>query len=206
MTVAIALLAMEVILLAALVPADWSDHVRAQEDQWLQARLGVATAERVLTTAGAWYGTLFINTGLVPGSYALLLPDAASVRTTPELGRLAASPLWPWVEDRLDGIWQALHGAMQRLVLVLAWWPFLAFALAGAIAEGLLRRRIRQTGFDYPSPFAHRLAVRGLRGIAVAVAAGLLVPLPLSPLAVPVLGTLLGLAVAVMVTQTQKRL
>jgi len=32
------------------------------------------------------------------------------------------------------------------------------------------------------------------------------VPLPLSPLAVPVLGTLLGLTVAAMVTQTQKRL
>jgi hypothetical protein len=168
--------------------------------------MGAETAELVLTSARSWYDTVFIETGLVQGSYELLLPDDASIRTTPELGKLAGSPLWPWVADRLDVVWQALYMAMQRISLLLAWWPFFAFVLVGAAIDGLLRRSIRQSGFDYPSPLAHRLAVRGMLWLGFLVILGLLAPLPVSPLAVPVIGTVAGMVLAVMVTQTQKRL
>jgi len=197
---------MELILLSALVPTDWSNRVRELEDRWLRDTLGAATAELVLTSARAWYGAVFVDTGLVQGSYALLLPDAASVRTTPELGKLAASPLWPWVADRLDVVWQGLYMAVQRISLLLAWWPFFAFVLVGAIIDGLLRRRIRQSGFDYPSPLAHRLAVRAMLSLGFLVTLGLLAPLPVSPLAAPIVGALVGIVLAVIVTQTQKRL
>ena len=197
---------MELILLSALVPTDWSNRVRELEDRWLRDTLGAATAELVLTSARAWYGAVFVDTGLVQGSHALLLPDAASVRTTPELGKLAASPLWPWVADRLDVVWQGLYMAVQRIALLLAWWPFFAFVLVGAIVDGLLRRRIRQSGFDYPSPLAHRLAVRAMLSLGFLVTLGLLAPLPVSPLAAPIVGALVGIVLAVIVTQTQKRL
>jgi len=103
-------------------------------------------------------------------------------------------------------IWQALYMALQRIALLLAWWPFLAFALVGATADGLVRRRIRQSGFDYPSPLAHRLAMRGMLWIGFLVTLGLLVPLPLPPLAVPVLAIMLAAALSLLLTQTQKRL
>jgi hypothetical protein len=205
-TVAVTLVVMEFILLSALVPTAWSNRVRDLEDRWLNDLMGAETAELVLTSARSWYGTVFIDTGLVQGSYELLLPDDASIRTTPELGKLAGSPLWPWVADRLDVVWQALYMAMQRISLLLAWWPFFAFVLVGAAIDGLLRRSIRQSGFDYPSPLAHRLALRGMLWLGVLVTLGLLAPLPVSPLAVPVTGAVAGMALAVMVTQTQKRL
>jgi hypothetical protein len=94
--------------------------------------------------------------------------------------------------------------AMQRISLLLAWWPFFAFVLVGALGDGLLRRSIRQSSFDYPSPLAHRLAVRGMLWLGVLVTLGLLAPSPLSPLAVPVSGVLLGVTVAILLTQTQK--
>jgi hypothetical protein len=203
--VAVTLLMMEVILLSALVPTDWSSRVRDMEDRWLREAMGAEHAGLIFTAARSWYGAVFVNTGLVQGSYDLLLPDDASISRTPELGALAATPLWPWVAERLDVIWQALYMAVQRLVLLLAWWPFFAFVLVGAITDGLLRRRIRQSGFDYPSPLAHRLAVRGLLWIGFLVTVGPLVPLPVPPLAVPVVGVLMGTALAVVVTQTQKR-
>jgi hypothetical protein len=168
--------------------------------------MGAGTAALILASARTWYDAVFVDTGLVQGSYDLLLPDKTSVGKTPELGKLAASPLWRWVGDRLDVIWQALYLALQRIALLLAWWPFLGFVLVGAVGDGLLRRRIRQSGFDYPSPLAHRLAVRGMLSAGVLVPLGLLLPLPVSPLAVPVVGALLGVALSVMLTQTQKRL
>jgi hypothetical protein len=205
-TVAVILLVMELILLSALVPTDWSSRVRDLEGRWLKDVMGAETAGLVLTSAQSWYGFVFVDTGLVQGSYELLLPDDASIRTTPELGKLAGSPLWPWIAERLEVVWQALYMAIQRISLLLAWWPFFAFVLVGAAIDGLLRRSIRQFGFDYPSPLAHRLAVRGMLWLGVLVTLGLLAPLPVSPLAVPVIGTVAGMALAVMVTQTQKRL
>jgi hypothetical protein len=205
-TVAVTLVVMEFILLSALVPTEWSNRVRDLEDRWLKDAMGAETAALILAAARSWYGTVFIDTGLVQGSYELLLPDDASIRTTPELGKLAGSPLWPWIADRLDVVWQALYMAMQRISLLLAWWPFFAFVLVGATIDGLLRRSIRQSGFDYPSPLAHRLAVRGMLWLGFLVTLGLLAPLPVSPLAVPVIGTVAGMVLAVMVTQTQKRL
>ena len=204
-TVAVTLLVMEFILLSALVPADWSNRIRDQEIGWISAAMGVATAEAMFATAQAWYGSLFLGTGLVPGSYDLLLPDAASIRETPELGKLAGNPIWPWVERRLDIVWSAVYMAVQRLVVLLAWWPFLVFALVGASVDGLLRRRIRQSGFDYPSPLAHRAAVRVMLWLGLLVSLGLFVPLPVSPFVVPAVGVMLGFAMAVMLAQTQKR-
>jgi len=90
--------------------------------------------------------------------------------------------------------------------MLLAWWPFLGFALVGAIADGLLRRRIRQSGFDDPSPLAHRAAVQLLLGLGLVVSLGLFAPLPLPPLAVPVVASVLAVAVSVLLTQMLKRL
>ncbi|MFE8033918.1 DUF4400 domain-containing protein [Thiohalocapsa marina] len=205
-SVTLGLLLMEFILLSALVPTEWSNRVRDQEIRWISAELGVASATAVFATAQGWYGALFLNTGLVDASYRLLLPDEAAVRHTPELGKLAENPIWPWMQGRLDVVWYSLYMAIQRLVVLLAWWPFLAFALVGALGDGLLRRRIRQAGFDYPSPLAHRLAVRAMLGLGIVVSLGLFAPVPIPPLAVPVLAIALAVALSLLLTQTQKRL
>jgi len=204
-TVAVMLLIMEFVLLSALIPADWSTRMRDQEVHWVSSQLRDETATTVFAVTQHSYGSLFLRSGLVDASYALLLPDAAAVNETPELDKLASAPLWPWVKTRLDLIWFAVYLAIQRLVVLFAWWPFLAFGVLGAVADGLIRRRIRLAGFDYPSPLAHRLAVRVLLGLAFLVGFGLLLPLPVPPLAVPALAVIATGALAVLLTQTQKR-
>ncbi len=205
-TVAIILVVMEFVLLSALIPPDWSTRMRDQEVRWVSTQLGEGTATAVFATAQHWYGNVFLRSGLVDASYELLLPDAAAVQATPELDKLAEVPIWPWVKTRLDLIWFAVYLAIQRLVVLFAWWPFIGFVLIGAVAEGLIRRRIRLAGFDYPSPLAHRLAVRVLIGLAFLVGFGLLLPLPVPPLAVPMLAVIAAAALAVLLTQTQKRI
>ncbi|MEA3642309.1 MAG: DUF4400 domain-containing protein [Lamprobacter sp.] len=204
-TVAVMLLIMEFVLLSALIPADWSTRMRDQEVRWVSSQLGDETATAVFAATQRGYGTLFLRSGLVDASYELLLPDAAVVTDTPELDKLAAVPIWPWVKQRLDLIWFAIYLAIQRLVVLFAWWPFILFVLIGAVADGVIRRRIRLAGFDYPSPLAHRLAVRVLIAMAFLVGFGLLLPLPVPPLAIPALAVIATAALAVLLTQTQKR-
>ena len=48
------------------------------------------------------------------------------------LSPLATLPLWSWVAGRLEVIWAALHQALQRLAMLVAWWPFLVLLFAAA--------------------------------------------------------------------------
>ena len=57
------LLVMEFILLAALVPAAWSERVRVTELAWLQEGLGANTAQAIVERAEHWYSMLFVVAG-----------------------------------------------------------------------------------------------------------------------------------------------
>ncbi len=146
------LLVMELILFAALVPATWSERVRATELAWLQHGLGPSTAKAVVERAEQWYAALFVEPGLVETSYRITLPNDEDVQRAGALSPLATLPLWTWVAGRLEVIWAAFHQALQRLAMLAAWWPFLLLLLAAAWGDGWVRRRIRQAGFAYASP------------------------------------------------------
>jgi hypothetical protein len=199
------LLLMELIVLAALVPADWSAQVRESELAWLRSGLGEHPAALVVARAERWYEGLFAETGLVAGSYRITLPTQDDTRRSGALAPLATLPLWAWVAERLGVIWAGVYQVLQRVALVLAWWPLLVLLLAAAWGEGVLRRRIRQAGFAYASPLVHAYALRGLAMVLLLTAFVLLLPVPLPALGVPVVGMLLAVLLAVAVANAQKR-
>ena len=200
------LLLMEFILLAALVPTAWSERVRDTELAWLHAGLGARTATAVVQRAEDWYGALFVSTKVVETSYRVTLPSDEDVTRSGALSPLATLPLWSWVAGRLDVVWAALHQALQRLAMVIAWWPFLLLLLAAAWGDGWVRRRIRQSGFAYASPLAHAYALRGIVVVFVLLGLVLFLPLPLPALGVPVVSALVAVLLGVIVANAQKRL
>jgi hypothetical protein len=200
------LLVMEFILFAALVLASWSEQVRDTEVAWLHERLGARTANAVIERAEHWYGTLFVAPGLVETSYRITLPSDVDVQRAGALSPLATLSVWSWVAGRLEVIWAALYQALQRLAMLMAWWPFLLLLLAAAWGDGWVRRRIRQSGFAYASPLAHAYALRGILVLVMLMGLALFLPLPLPALGVPVVGALTAALVAVLVTNAQKRL
>jgi len=200
------LLVMELILFAALVPAAWSERVRDMEMVWLHDGLGAHTADAVAERAQHWYDTLFVSVGLVETSYRITLPSDADVQRAGALSPLATLPVWSWVAGRLDVIWAALYQALQRVAMLMAWWPFLLLLIAAAWGDGWVRRRIRQSGFAYASPLAHAYALRGIVIVGILVGLVLFLPLPLPVLGVPVVGALVAALLGVTVANAQKRL
>jgi hypothetical protein len=200
------LLLMELILLAALVSVSWSERVQRTEGAWLAAGLGPRAAAAVVARAHAWYERLFVATGLVEASYRVTLPNDADVERAGALAPLATLPLWSWVAGRIEVIWAALYQLLQRLAMIIAWWPFLLLVLIAAIGDGSLRRRRRQAGFGYPSPLVHAYALRGLQLLALLTGFGLLLPLPLPAVGVPLVGALVGALVDTLIAQAPKRL
>jgi hypothetical protein len=200
------LLVMEFILFAALVPASWSERVRDTELTWLQEGLGARTANAVVERVEHWYGTLFVAPGLVETSYRITLPSDVDVQRAGALTPLTALPVWSWMAGRLEVIWAALYQALQRLAMLVAWWPFLLLLLAAAWGDGWVRRRIRQLGFAYASPLVHTYALRGILVLVMLMSLALFLPLPLPALGVPVVGAFTAALVAVLVANAQKRL
>jgi hypothetical protein len=176
------------------------------EFAWMREGLGATTANAVVERAEHWYGTLFISPGLVETSYRITLPSDADVERAGALSPLATLPVWSWVAGRLDVIWAALYQAVQRLVMLAAWWPFLLLLIASAWGDGWARRRIRQSGFAYASPLAHAYALRAIVVVAMLVGLLLFLPLPLPVLGVPVVGALMAALVGIGVANAQKRL
>ena len=200
------LLLMEFILLAALVPTAWSERVHDTELAWLHEGLGARTADAVIARAEHWYETLFVSPGLVATSYRITLPSDEDVKRAGALSPLATLPLWSWVAGRLEVVWAALHQALQRLAMVVVWWPFLLLLLAAAWGDGWVRRRIRQSGFAYASPLAHAYGLRGIVVVFVLLGLVLFLPLPVPAVGVPVVGALVAVLVGVIIANAQKRL
>ena len=168
--------------------------------------LGARTATAVVQRAEDWYGALFVSTKVVETSYRITLPSEEDVTRAGALSPLATLPLWSWVAGRLEVIWAALQQALQRLAMLVAWWPFLLLLLAAAWGDGWVRRRIRQSGFAYASPLAHAYALRGIVVVFVLLGLVLFLPLPLPALGVSVVGALVAVLVGVIVANAQKRL
>ena len=196
---------LELILFASFIPSDWSRSIADTEGRWLVAAHGPESAAAIQSRANGWYQTLFVETGVAPWTYRLVA-TGPGVESGQGLEPIGASPVWSWLRGRLDVIWGAFAQALRRLVLLLAWWPFLAILLVAALVDGWLRRRIRQYGFIYASPLIHHAARSIL--LLLWIGAGLLLfaPIPIPALAVPALCELTALLVDVALTNAQKRL
>jgi len=146
------------------------------------------------------------SSNVVETSYRITLPSDTDVQRAGALSPLARLPLWSWVAGRLDVIWAALYQALQRLAMLMAWWPFLLLLIAAAWGDGWVHRRIRQSGFAYASPLAHAYSLHGIVVVVTLVGLLMFLPLPLPVLGVPVVGVLMAALVGIGVANAQKRL
>ena len=196
---------LEFILFASFIPSEWSRSIAETEAGWLVATHGPESAAAMQARATAWYDVLFVETGIAPWTYHLVA-SGPGVEPGVGLEPLVESPIWTWLKGRLDVIWGAFAQALQRLVMLVAWWPFLAILFPAAVVDGWLRRRIRQHGFVYASPLIHHAALSILFSLWIGAGLLLFAPIPIPALAVPALCGLTALLVDIALTNAQKRL
>ena len=167
------------------LPVEWPERVLAVERQWCLSGLGAVTGTAVLKQAERWS--------------AQSDADRASESARPlsiDLGWLGVdAAAWGggWSADR-----RALLRAMRellilRLALLAAWGPALLMLLAAAVLDAHWSWRIRQCGFDYPSPIGRQASATGVGLLILVLALELGLPVPLHPLLLP-LAVLLGAA------------
>jgi len=155
------MLLLGLVVMSLWLPTSWLDQVARIERGWYRQTLGEPTARAVLVLAAQWR-------------------EAALPEPPPEpSGSLAA-----WEAGRLEVVWHLVELACLRAALVTAWGPALLLLLVAGVLDGHWRWRIRQLGFDYPSPVARQASQTALMLVVGLLLLSLLAPLPLHPLVI----------------------
>jgi len=196
---------LEVVFVAALVSDDWLKTVQHTEDAMVVSYLGKEKDAEIRHTATAWFDRLFVRTGVKDRVYRYFIPSEHERQSSIGFQDIGRDNLFPFIAARIQVLWDSVYQSMLRFFLMLAWWPFLLAILFPFATDGLARRKIKQSNFDYSSPLAHRYSFFALLGILYLLLVGLTFPFPVHPQAMPVACMATALAVNVYLAHTQKR-
>lgn len=105
----------------------------------------------------------------------------------------------------LDVLMDTLYQMIKRFIMAWVWLPFLAVILVPFAIDGLIRRKVSQTNFDYPSPLAHRYSLYVMLSSVYLLFMGLMLPFPVPPQAIPIGIFIVAFALNVFLANTQKR-
>ncbi|MEI8573843.1 MULTISPECIES: DUF4400 domain-containing protein [Methylomonas] len=196
---------LEVILVASFVSDRWTREIQATEDQMLIAYFGIEKEAEIRHTAQVWFDQMFVQTGMRESVYRYFIPTERERQMSKGFEDVGRNDLFPFIQSRLDVLWDTVYQMIKRFVMACAWIPFLAVAILPFAIDGLIRRKVSQTNFDYPSPMAHRYSIYVMLGALYLLLMGLTLPFPVPPQSLPVGIIIVAWAMNILLANTQKR-
>lgn len=197
---------LEVVLVASFVSDRWSREIQLSEDRMLMAYFGVEKESEIRHTAQHWFDQLFGRTGIRESIYRYFIPTEHERQMSKGFEDVGRYDLFPFIQSRLDVLWDTVYQMIKRLVIAYVWLPFLVATLLPFAIDGLIRRKISQTNFDYPSPMAHRYSLYAILASLYLLLMSLTLPFPIPPRSLPVGVFVSSLAINVLLANTQKRI
>ena len=196
---------LEVILVASFVSDRWTRELQRAEDRMMIGYFGAYKESQISHTAQRWFDRLFVTTGIRDSVFRYFIPTERERQMSKGFEDVGRNDLFPFIESRLNVLWDTIFQMIKRLTTACIWLPYLAASLLPFVVDGLVRRKISQTNFDYPSPMAHRYSLYLILGALYLLLVSLTLPFPIPPQAVPVGVFGVAYAVNVLLANTQKR-
>lgn len=196
---------LEVILVASFVSDRWTREIQATEDRMLIAYFGVEKEAEIRHTAQHWFDQLFVQTGMRESIYSYFIPTERERKMSKGFEDVGRNDLFPFIQSRLDVLWDTVYQMIKRFVMACAWLPFLAVTILPFAIDGLIRRKVSQTNFDYPSPMVHRYSIYIMLGALYLLLMGLTLPFLLPPQSIPIGIFIFAWAINTLLANTQKR-
>lgn len=196
---------LEVILVASFVSDRWTREIQATEDRMLIAYFGVEKEAEIRHTAQHWFNQLFVQTGMRESVYRYFIPTERERQMSKGFEDVGRNDLFPFIQSRLDVLWDTVYQMIKRFVMACAWLPFLVVVILPFAIDGLIRRKVSQTNFDYPSPMAHRYSLYVMLGALYLLLMGLTLPFPVPPQSLPIGIFIVAWAMNTLLANTQKR-
>ena len=196
---------LEIVLVAGFVSDEWAREIQTVEDKMLIDYFGAKKDSEIRMTSQRWFDRLFVKTGIRDSVYHYFIPTEHERQMSRGFEDVGRHDLFPFIQSRLDVLWDTVYQMIKRFIMACVWLPFLAVALVPFVIDGIVRRKISQTNFDYPSPMAHRYSLYTILGSLYLVFMGLTLPFPVPPQSIPVGVFIVAYAVNVLLANTQKR-
>ncbi|MDP1615594.1 MAG: DUF4400 domain-containing protein [Methylococcales bacterium] len=196
---------LEIILVAGFVSDDWARTIQAVEANRLIAYVGVAKEAEIRRISQQAFDQLFVNTGIRDSVYRYFIPTERERQLSKGFEEVGRHDLFPFIQSRLDVFWDTVYQMIKRVIMAWVWLPFLVVTGLPFAIDGLIRRKVSQTNFDYPSPMAHRYSLYIMLGAGYLLLMGLTLPFPVPPQAIPVGVFVVAWALNVLLANTQKR-
>ncbi|MBF8643146.1 DUF4400 domain-containing protein [Pseudomonas luteola] len=199
------LVAIELLLVTVFIPGDWTERVIREESAMVRSHLGEESQAYVNTKAMNWYKGAVFETGVYPALHRLMIPsdeEAARSRGMERMGDF----LFSWMEDRLDALMHMVYQICARLALLSIWLPYMALLLIPAIWDGFMRRRVKQTNYDYASPVWNRYGMLSASVAAQAVLIAFISPIAINPAILPIVMMFVCVMMGVFVGNLQKQI
>ena len=197
---------LEIILIAGFVSDQWTREIQGREDKTTLEYFGPQKDTEIRQTSQKWFDRMFVRTGIRESVYRYFIPTEQERQMSKGFEDVGRHDLFPFIESRLNVLWDTLYQMVKRFIMALVWMPLFLAALFPFVIDGLIRRKISQTNFDYPSPMAHRYSLDVMLGALYLIILGLTLPFPIPPQAVPVGIFAVAYAMNVFLANTQKRI
>lgn len=197
---------LEVILVASFVSDRWTRELQLAEDRMMISYFGINKESQISHTAQRWFDRLFVTNGIQDNVFRYFIPSERERQMSKGFEDVGRNDLFPFIESRLNVLWDTIFQMIKRMTTMSIWFPYLGVALIPFVVDGLVRRKISQTNFDYPSPMIHRYSLYMILAALYLLLVSLTLPFPIPPQAVPVGIFVVVYAINVLLANTQKRL
>jgi len=199
------LLAVEIVIIAILIPGDYTGKTINKELAMIERSLGAETLEWVKGQSQEWYVATMLETGIKDGMYYTLIPtEEQKAKST---GLETFGDWWfDLAADRIDSLMLVIQQLYLRVALLVVWAPYVLLLLIPAIFDGVMTWKIKATNFDYASPVKHRYSARVFGFTLLGMLMMFLLPLPVPPSVIPIALMVMCIAIGLMVGNYQKRI
>lgn len=195
-------MALEVMVVLMFAPTITIQRFIAHQRALTSATLGMRSERNINHKATHWYRDTLIKTGWLRATMRWAQPSHQdpTIPTHIVTGRIAHH-----LQMRLIALWWFIYAALYRVAMITAWLPYFAPIFLAALYDGLVRRQITKWRFEFSSPMRHQYASRSAGFLILAGFLIPLLPMPISPLFIPVMAGAFAISLRVWVASIQKR-
>lgn len=189
------------------VSPQYLNAVIAREALYIEDTLGRETMLKIDTDTSTLFNRLAVSSGFAKKIEQIATFSDQSFNNINNSGiEKPLKKLTQWARPRLAVFMMELYLMSQRVTLAWLWLPFLVILFAQSIYSGLLRRKIKQSSFEFSSPTLNRGAISTLVTLFLSIPALLVVPVPINPYFLPLLFILLAVIASIAIGNLAKRL
>jgi hypothetical protein len=173
----------EIIVLLVFINPTYIHSEFKKEVLTINKWFGAQKTKEMYTDSLDVYQSMFVDTGIINGSYRFFLPNKENLETQTNTGirKLGKAKIWVWIKERLDSFWVVVKTGIFRFQLLLICFMHCLPFLMPSLIDGLMQREICKTSEENASLNVYTVSKNVLLSVLILPPILLVWPFAISP-------------------------